>query len=285
MVFDQTRRYVLRAFCAALTGSVATFYSRETLSQTQDEGISERIQRFFGGPSRTMSDSEIRQEMKRAREEDAREVERLYSTKPIRFQMAGREYVVPVNYFTPKGRDEAEGGESKGFGFFLFLPAYGGYTKENWQDRFDRRLITVLQVSPVNKNAMEEVTDGTRRRVLPSSYGEPQAAFKVRQHFLEEKPAFRLHGLEGYRYKGGGRDDMVWTGVRSNGEFFFFESSLAVDRPVTPGVYPSNPSCKVNYYCHQEDLRIHYFYSQDQIARWREIDDAIWAKMHAWRMK
>lgn len=237
-----------------------------------------------------MSESElskIRERMRQAREQEAKEVERLYSTKPVRVRMGGREYVIPANHFGPKQRDKPGSANIKddnGFGFFLFLSDYGGYTKENWRDRFDRRLITVLQVSTVDKNAIVPILGGGSEQVKPANYGEPKARFGNRKSSLEDVPSLKLYDLEGYRWRGGEHraSEVTWTGTRSNGEFFFFESSLA---PGEPAPYADhNPLCKVQYYSEREDLFIAYFYSQDHVAKWREIDDAIWAKLHGWRV-
>jgi hypothetical protein len=232
--------------------------------------------------------SALRERMKQAEERDAQEIEKLYSTKPIRFRMASHEYVVPVNYFTPKGRDEPnETAESKGFSFFLFLPDYGGYTKENWREGwFDQRLIEILEIKPIDKNAMIPFSLGGHKKAEPENYGEPKARFQNRKRSLEEKPSFKLYGLEGYRRKGStptGTAGITWTGTRSNGEFFFFESSSAPGESLQSGI--TYPSCRAQYYSEKEALFIAYRYSQNHIEKWREIDDAIWAKLHSWHVK
>jgi hypothetical protein len=226
---------------------------------------------------------ELKSQLRDAEEREAKKVEQLYSTKPHRFRMAGREYLIPANYFTPKGRDDPDGGESKGFGFFLFLPDYGGYTKENWRDPFDRRRIDVVQVEPVEKNAMGNFTDGSRRPLSPDRF-DPRKRFERARLLLEDRGT-ELYGLVVYRNKGGGATPgAVWTGTRSNGEFFFFRTSLAPGESAKNG-YPSNPQCDVRYYSEKEDLSIVYRYSLNHIAEWREIDDAIWAKLHGWQVK
>lgn len=65
-----------------------------------------------------------RERMKAAEEQDAKEVELLYSTKPIRVHIPGREYVIPVNYFYQKGKNEPNTFDAtkNGFGFFCFSP-------------------------------------------------------------------------------------------------------------------------------------------------------------------
>ena len=222
---------------------------------------------------------------RRAEEQEAKQVELLYSTKPKRVILGNREFRIPANHFGPKQRDEPDvyDANERGFGFFLFLPDYGGYTKENWRDKFDRRLIEVLQVSAVDKNAMVPMTDGTRHRIRPAGYGEPRARFNNRRPSLEDEPTYKLYGLEGYRPKNARSDSSItWVGKRSNGEFFFFDSTLPPDMSPLPGRYAT---CQARYYSEQEDLRIVYRYFQEHIAKWREIDDAIWGKMHDWRSK
>jgi len=229
----------------------------------------------------------LREKMKQAEEQEAKEVEKLYSTKPVRFRMVGQQYVVPANYFTYKGRDELDTGDSQGFGFFLFLPDFGGYTKDNWSDRFDHRLIHILEIKPVDKNAMIPFSLGGYVKAEPANYGDPRSRFLNIRPLLEDQPSLRLYGLEGYRRKGAvsATSPVVWTGMRSNGEFFFFESSMPPEGSAESARDPDNPLCKTQYYSAQEDLFISYFYSQNHIAKWREIDDAIWAKIHGWRMK
>jgi hypothetical protein len=223
--------------------------------------------------------------MRRIEEQETKQVELLYSTKPKRVVLGNREYRIPANHFGPKERDEPATYDASetGFGFFLFLPDYIGYTKENWRDPFDRRLIKVVNVRTVDKNAMVPRTDGTHQRINPEGYGEPRAGFRNHKALLEVEPAYEAYGLKGYRRKNARPDSSVtWVGTRSNGEFFFFESTLPPGMSPLPGRYAL---CQVRYYSEQEDLLIVYRYSQDNLEKWREIDDTIWKKLKAWRTK
>lgn len=215
--------------------------------------------------------------MRRAMEQDARAVTELYSTKPVRVVHGPREYVVPANYFSPKGKSNKDifDTEAAGyFGFVLFLPEYGGYTQDNWRDPFDRRRVQVIEV----KNVSIEL----RQRPNKAAYGEQHAQFENVKRGIEAEPFLHIYDLVGYRPKNS-RVDAVWTGTRSNGEFFFFRSHLAPGDP-SRGVN-TWPFCNVRYYSEQEDLYVSYRYSNDHLAKWREIDDAIWAKLRSWRVK
>jgi hypothetical protein len=214
----------------------------------------------------------------------ARKVELLYSTKPIRVLLGRREYSVPANYFGPREKNERatiDAGKT-GFAFVLFLPDYGGFTTQNWRDPFDRSRIDVMWLKQENTKARVRGSDGTYKRAAPASYGDPKARFDNGRDLLEAQPSFKMYGLEGYRRRDSGRWTVTWTGHRSNGEFFFFDSSYPPQHQVPHG---TNPLCAMQYYSHAEDLHIAYRYSQDHIEKWREIDDAIWEKIHVWRVK
>jgi hypothetical protein len=219
-------------------------------------------------------------------EAEQRQVEALYSTKPRSVILDDREYVIPANYFGPKQLDESDVvlAQNHGFGFALFLPDYGGYTTDNWQDPFDRRRIDVVRVAEVNRNELIRQRDGTYRQIKPSAYGDSSARFANRRSRLEESPSLHMYGLEGYRRKGPS-PETVWTGSRADGEFFFLECSVP---PVELGLSRMgvvNPSCQTQYYSVADNLSIVYRYSQYNLPKWREIDDAIWDKLRIWEVK
>src|SRR5439155_110639 len=95
--------------------------------------------------SQPQSQLQFEEQERRALEQETRAVDLQYSTKPIRVILGVREYMIPANYFGSKGRDTRDVFDAgkTGYGFRLFLPDYGGYTNENWRDKFDRRLIEI----------------------------------------------------------------------------------------------------------------------------------------------
>jgi len=227
--------------------------------------------------------SDVQRRREEALKRDAEAVERLYSVKPARFHMGKRMWMIPINFQTPKGRDEADEQQVTYLTFNLFLPDYNGYTRENWRDQFDRRRIEVQKVSLGEKEVREPASDGNSRQNAPEFYGDPNAGFRNLRPLMEESPSFNMYGLKGYKRRGTGSSGVFWSGNRTNGEFFFFQSSLAPGEPLQPGL--TNPLCHTQYYSAQEDLFIAYRYSQTHIAAWREIDSAIWEKLRAWQTK
>jgi hypothetical protein len=244
--------------------------TRETLAQSAIKDL--------------LDQAELQDRIRRAKAEDEKRVSELYSTKPKRIVLGHREYLIPANFFGPMERDEPDQFVARdgGFGFFLFLPDFGGYTRDNWRDYFDPRLIRIVQVKEVDKHAVLRPPDGTTRPAPPSAWGDPKALFENRRRGYEPEPSLEMHGLRGYRRRPP-NDGVLWTGTRTNGEFFFIDASLAPGEPTKPGL--TNPGCEVRYYSETEDLFILYRYPQRHIESWRGIDDAIWAKLRGWRVK
>lgn len=220
--------------------------------------------------------------MRRAKEDDARQVERLYSAKPVRVRVGKREYVLPRNFLGPKGLNESDFLDYRYLPFTLFLPDYEGFTKSNWQEGpFHEQRIDIIQLKPVDKTALVPIAGGGKRIVQPAGYGEPRARFKNLRALLEERPSLHLFGLDGYRRKNHPRVRTVtWTGARANGEFFFFDSTFAPGEDPPPSA--RYPSCQAQYYSELEDQYIVYRYKQVHLERWKEIDTAIWRKINGW---
>jgi hypothetical protein len=238
----------------------------------------------FKQAQKAISDAEFKQQMKAAHKMDEEEVNQHYSTKPVNVKLSLREYVVPANFLGPKRRDEPNTilAQKNGFGFVMFLPEFGGYTKENWRDPFDQRRIDVIQVNEVDKRLMVPHIDGSMRRITPASYGDSKARFEEHKKSLADAPAFRMYGLEGYRWKSQHLTGVTWVGARKNGEFFYFECSGE------PNVAPrkdTNDLCQPRYYSEAEDLFVIYRYAQSNLSQWKEIDEAVWQNLRSWRVK
>lgn len=218
--------------------------------------------------------------------EEGRNVNELYSKKTRRVLLHDLEFCIPANYLSPKGLNAPDQiqVEEGGFGFYLFLPDYGGYTIDNWQDPFDVHRIEIVSVAKVDTTAKILQRDGTLRNIAPSAYGDASARFADRRSRLEDSPSLSQFGLQGYRRRGPS-PQVIWTGARSNGEFFFLECSGFPREGNSERGMVSNPTCQTQYYSATERLHIVYRYSQRNLSHWREIDDAIWAKLHAWEVR
>jgi hypothetical protein len=201
-------------------------------------------------------------ELEQALEQDRRQVEVLFSTKPVRVRVASKEFVIPANYLSPKGRDLPLDMEGSFLQFVLFLPEFEGFTRSNWeQGWFDRRRIDVIEASEDH----EQRTPERLLEVLGSS--------------MEPTPFSKVAGLSGYRRKNG-IAGATWYGRKPSGELFCLQTSRASGDPLPPGTYPL---CKVQYFRQSKRIFLAYQYSMDHLELWAQIDEAIWSKIEHWR--
>ena len=112
------RREWFRAVGVCLLGSVLSWRASKAQAAT---GRAQTDQQWL---------ERARERMRHATEEDAKEVERLYSTRPIRFTLGLHTYEIPVNYFGPKDfRDWPKKPKVENFGFSSFCLTMVGIQK------------------------------------------------------------------------------------------------------------------------------------------------------------
>lgn len=211
----------------------------------------------------------------------AADVERQYTTAPVRMHYRGRIYDIPANFYTTTGRTRfqrfavpgadryeiRETGDSLGELFF-FWPDFNGYTLDNWFDPFDRRVIKYvdfrLHAPDSQQPTTQQVFDNMKRNGL-----------------IEAEPSAELHGLKGYREND--QRAYLWVGTRANGELFTMSSF----HPGEPGAVASlpNPTCRVRLFDAGTREEVMYVYSIDLFAHWREIDTRTQAAIQSWRVK
>jgi hypothetical protein len=211
----------------------------------------------------------------------AAEIERGYTTAPVRVHVQDRVYDVPANHKTNAGRAQfkqyAVAGEDRyhirepsgGLGeLFFFWPDFGGFTLDNWHDRFDRRKITYAIFAVLSPDEKQKTT---------GEVFEQQRELGL----IEREPSAEIHGLRGYRRSK--QRAFVWVGERATGELFTMSSF----HPGEPDAFAHqpNPQCDVRLYDATTREDVVYRYSLDLFAHWREIDTQTQAAINAWRAK
>lgn len=202
------------------------------------------------------------------------------STKPIKIVMPTAMFLVPRNHFSPRNKDYPDEKKLDDFGAIFFLPSMDGYTESTakyFKNYYEIRnqVIEVIHV----RNPSRFGPEG--RPLPPSAWGDVDAIFATLHH-PDHVPVYTINGLECHGFKG--RENMSGNavhciGIRSNGEKLYM-------RAASPPEEPDDPfQCEVQYWSEQARLYIRYRYSRNQIERWREIDDAVWIKLNAWRIK
>jgi hypothetical protein len=216
---------------------------------------------------------------------DAREEARArFSTEPIKISLrdSSRVFLIPRNYIEPNLADEPDEQELRRFGLTFFLPDYSGFTVD-LAEEYPRRstrwgdMIWVLRVQPMPGAGAEFIVErGEKVPVQPEWWGDPDAMFKNGIDGLDlyyEAYGLRCYGKANWAGLG---NNLPCLGKRSNGESIFMQVR---DKPRMDGI---PYICDVRYYSEREQLYVEYRFPRQHLDKWREIDDAIWARLHSW---
>lgn len=209
------------------------------------------------------------------------EAEGRFSTEPIRINLQDSEvaFLIPRNYFGPREATEPDEKNLSQFGFRLFLPDFVGYSRETADlARYiapTEQEVRVLETRNLSKY-MFDISENRTIPAPPTAWGDVEAIFDQRK---PKAPQWRRHqyGLECEGWSDAPGHKFVCKGLRSNGEMIFIAVSDADE--ILAG------ECDVIYASETEGLYLRYRYWRKHLAKWREIDDAIWDKLHTWRIK
>ncbi len=193
-----------------------------------------------------------------------------------------RSFAIPRNYqgIYPDGpRPEITLDQ---FGFVMFLPNFDGFDSDTakYSGSPGAAFGRMIHVTTVREPVYEQMQEGKPVKLPASSWGDPEAVWKVT---LPPGWVFSrtINGAECYSppataYNQG---TIACRGKRSNGELLIF-SGREVDASS-----PKSGSIEIRNFSPQAGLMVRYSYSGANVSQWREIDDAIWAKLEAWRLK
>ncbi len=229
--------------------------------------------------ARQYAEKRLRPEYRAAFVEQAQDVDRDYTDSVVRAHYRGRIYDVPANYYTPTGKNRfkrysaadssryeiEKTGDALGSWHFVW-PDFKGFTRDNWFDQFDKRLITYVSF-----------------RLDPPDYP-AQTTAEVLENYkrlgaVELQPSAELHGLKGYRW--GRSQQFIWVGTRATGEMF----SMRSFHPLTlDASSPPSPQCDVRMHDRDTGENVMYYYSLDLFPHWQEIDRRTQSMIKSWRV-
>lgn len=209
----------------------------------------------------------------------SRELGDQYSTEPQSITLTGTNvtFVVPRNFFTAYGTAYQSAKDLRSFGFTLFLPDFIGYTRKTAslvsQMAPTEEMVRVTEVSELSKR-LYIISENRHIPASPTAWGDPQALFDLHKPRNPETKR-KEYGLdcEGWRVEPG--STAVCIGTRSNGEKIYLRLSDTTEFLAGEAT--------VIYASEREGLFVRYRYWRKHLHNWRQIDDAVWAKLHAWR--
>ncbi len=218
-----------------------------------------------------------------------------YSVEPMQINLEGTDkvFVIPRNYFGPNYKNDPDKKTLTEFGLTFYMPGFEGFTADmeaaypnigrefNDQYNYMIRVLWLRSVSQAMVKSGKMINPaGEEVEVSPAAWGDAKAMYengtKGKKIIREE------YGLicKGPELAEKNNDWVHCLGKKSNGEWLLLKTYLSPHRK--KGV---PYLCDIHYYSQQEQLNIRYSFSRSHLAKWREIDDKIWEKLHSWEVK
>lgn len=203
-------------------------------------------------------------ELEKERQED---VNSKYSTQTVVVHVAGTRFRLPANYLAPNGPVFTPDVQYGDMGFWVFLPDFGGYTRENWRE------------PNANPNAiLIRVRSEERRR--------PEAEA---EEFLAQggAPVERVGKLEATVYDSrkthaplpviAASRHYVLKATRASGGPYY----VICDAP-RPGIVQQAPRCEMFLGDAARKLGISAFFRRDHLDRMAEIEAQLSSMLASW---
>ena len=219
-----------------------------------------------------------------AEKESQEKVTKYFSEQPYYVNLGGHTvFRIPVNYYSPWGKSEkAAVFDPKGkipvsnqLNFKMFLPDYRGYGQNYVEYRDNKQFIKVYYI---------RVVDPTDFAQLPATVNSARERLKAQANDVnyDIKPSRFEYQLSCHKngVLKGGHDDLC-LGTRSNGEELLIEVSELTEKDKV--VFAD--TCRVKYYTKAlGGVMVFYDFPRNQLANWKQIDDALWAKLDSWQI-
>ena len=202
--------------------------------------------------------------------EQQEKVNREYSREPVELNVAGTNFRVPADYLWPHRLNLKPGQRLHDMGFWVFLPDFGGFTKENWREpgrNPDAILIRVqgdkagnaasqLEAFLADGDAPKEKVDGWDATVYDER--------KTRAPLPMFNPS-RQYVIKGAKARGG-------------------DYYVICDAP-EPGMIRSTYRCQMFLGNRTRDLRIAASFDRKHLVRMATIEERLSAMLDSWTMR
>jgi hypothetical protein len=196
-------------------------------------------------------------------------VNRNYSESPVEVNVAGTRFRLPANYISPNGPVYRPEQRLTDIGFWVFLPGFVGYTRDNWREP--------------NSNP-----DAILIRVVGEEFGRPRPEPQV-EAFLAEGGAARerVGELESTVYDSRMTQaplpvtalsrHYVFKGTGARGNVYY----TVCDAP-QPGITQPGTRCEIFLGDKNHGLLVSAYFWRDHLARMGEIEERLRALLESW---
>lgn len=211
--------------------------------------------------------------------ETARYVSKNYTTAIVRLQYKTHVFEIPANFYSPSWRELHKADlipgadkydikvpfEAMG-GWKFFWPTMEGFTRTNWYNSADKRIIDYKTFAIHPAGSTRPTTKVAFENLSISGAIETQASET-------------LYGLKGYKIKNS--EELIWIGERANGAMFKMTSPHPEDHAAL--ARDPFPRCDVRMFDAQDGEEVAYRFATEQFAHWKTIDFETQRLIKSWR--
>ncbi len=221
-------------------------------------------QQHYEQQAREYKSFEQRQQEEQA--EAAESVKQNYTTAPLERVVGGATLRIPANYLTPNGRAVPAQETTKEVTVTVFLPSFGGYTRDNWNAVSGNKNVMWVRLNGDSSRKPEELIEAFIATGPPIT----QAFGFDAYHFDSRKTKARLP-LHGYS------TEYVLAGKRGKGD-----ATHMVCQAPEPGIIRPAPRCELFIFDPPSGVRIRATFNQDHAPQWLTMVAQLSKMLDAW---
>lgn len=196
-------------------------------------------------------------------------VARNYSQILVEVDVAGTRFRLPAHYISPQGAGFKPGQRLTSIGFWVFLPEYGGYTRDNWREPLGNPDSILILVAAETRTRPEEELE----RFLAEGGAETErVGDREATVYDHRKTRARLPVNVVSRHH-------VFKAVKAGGGPYYAVCDAE------QGILEEGARCEVFLGDAQRGLRVSALFRRIHVGRMAEIEERLSAMLESWIVK
>jgi hypothetical protein len=196
----------------------------------------------------------------------AESVKQNYTTALLERMVGGQTLRIPANYLTPNGRAVPAQEATRELTVIVFLPTFGGYTRDNWSTVSGNKNVMWVRVNGDSSRKPEELIEAFIATGPPITQ-----AFGFDAYYFDSRKTKARLPLHGYSV------EYVLAGKRGTGD-----ATYMVCQAPEPGITRPAPRCELFIFDPPSGLRIRATFSQDHAPQWLKMVTQLSKMLDSW---
>ncbi|NKE65274.1 hypothetical protein RAMLITH_05525 [Ramlibacter sp. RBP-2] len=196
-------------------------------------------------------------------------VARNYSQAPVEVDVAGTRFRVPAHYISPQGEVARSEQRLPSIGFWVFLPDFGGYTRDNWRQPLGDPAAILIRVAAETRARPE---DEVERFLAEGGADTERVGDREATVYDYRKTQARLPVNVVSRHH-------VFKAVKAGGGPYY--AVCDAER----GISEEGARCEMFFGDAQRGLRVSALFRRIHLVRMAEIEERLSAMLESWIVK